>query len=509
MITKLEFTCDPNIWKDISQGEKLAMELRASVDPAYFWNEPRMGNFPLFESKIEIMNELWKFDENGKRINSELIMSSGMRGGKTAMAGLAGLTETYRLLMMQNPQEYYHLAPNTEISNINVANSLEQAKDTVFRKVKEMVSNSPYFAAQDPYLTATSMKFPKNIVFKALGSNLSSNVGRTVKSFVADEIDTYEDPEEVYDKLSKSTANFAKWNENLRIAIGSPTDPGGFLLSRLNRAREEKWKGVITIWKPTWELNPEIPHDEEARARNPIAYDRDFGAMPSSRRENLFNTQLLAIIQQKSMNVPNIFLGTPDWRDRWNFTPSLDKSLLRTAPDAIEYYIGLDPSVKNDAFGISVGYLSTDDTIKIIGSTILTAPKGEEIKTSDAEKLISPICQLLPVRTMIFDVYMHTQLHDIAEDNGVKIAQHNLNLHDWIYFRNDLYDSKSSIPYSEYLFKEFRELLVLHGKKVDHPRSGSKDQADSAAQIVSFIRREQEEARLKNNDMVTNFVVRF
>jgi hypothetical protein len=508
MKSYLDVTCNPNDWLDIDPLEQLRLKLKASVDPTFFWDHPKMGNFPLFESKKEIFRELWKY-ENGRRVNSELIFASGMRGGKTAMAGLAGLTETYKLLMMNNPQEHYNLAPNTEISNINVANSLEQAKDTVFRKVLEIVGNSPYFVAQDPYLTATSMKFPKSITFKALGSNLKSNVGRTVKSFVADEIDTYDDPYDVYDKLSRSTSNFKKFGEDLRIALGSPNDPGGFLLTRLELARSEKWKGTITVWKPTWELNPEIPYDEEARRRNPITYDRDMGAQPSSKRETLFNPVNMKVIQAGAMGRRNMFIGSPDWRDKWGFTPTLDLSMLKPAPDAIDYIIALDPSIKHDAFGLSVLYLSTDDVIKTVGTTIFTAERGDEIHTDTIAEVVNPICAALPVRAMVFDIYMHSQLHDIAKQYGSRVEQNNLDIQDWIMTRNDIYDGTSEIPYSDYLFKEMRELLVLNGKRVDHPRSGSKDQIDSIAQGISFIRREQEEAKLKNNGVVTNFVARY
>ncbi len=271
MISYLDVVCNPEDWTSIPEGEQLILKLKASIDPVFFWNHPAMGNFPLFPSKVDIFNEFYKYDDKGRRIHNELIFSAGMRSGKTAQAGLIALTETYKLEMMEDPQKFYNLAPSTEISNINVANALEQAKATVFRKVIEIVSNSPYFVALDPYLTATALKFPKNIIFKALGSNLGSNVGRTVKCFVADEIATYDDPEGTYDKLSRSTSNFEPFGENIKVMIGSPTDPGDILMTRIARAREEKWKNTVTVWKPTWELNPNIPYDKEERARNPIA----------------------------------------------------------------------------------------------------------------------------------------------------------------------------------------------------------------------------------------------
>lgn len=509
MKSYLDVVCEPKDWTDIPDGEKLILELRASVDPVFFWNHPAMGNFPLFQSKIDIFNEFYQYDENDRRIHNELIFSAGFRSGKTSMAGLIGLTETYKLLMMKDPQKFYKLAPSTEISNINVANALEQAKDTVFRKVKEIVTNSPYFVSQDPYLTATALKFPKNITFKALGSNLGSNVGRTVKCFVADEIATYDDPEGTYDKLKNSTKNFAPFGEDIKVMIGSPTDPADILMTRIERAREEKWSNTVTVWKPTWELNPNIPYDEEERARNPIAYDRDMGANPTAQKETLFNPHLLKGIEDLSKTHENLFMGIPDYRNKWNFTPEIDFSKLKVPLDMIEGIITLDPSIKHDAFGLSVQYLSTEDIVKTIGTTIFTAQKGDEIKTDTIAEIIKPICKTLPISTLIFDIYMHSQLHDVATDYGVTLEQHNLDISDWIFTRNDLYDNRASIPYSEYLFKELRELLVVKGKKVDHPRSGSKDQADSIAQGISFFRRRQEEARLKSNGGITNFVATF
>jgi len=411
---------------------------------------------------------------------------------------------------MDDPQKFYKLAPSTEISNINVANALEQAKDTVFRKVKEIVSNSPYFVAQDPYLTATALKFPKSITFKALGSNLGSNVGRTVKCFVADEIATYDDPEETYDKLSRSTSNFEPFGENIKVMIGSPTDPGDILMTRIGRCLEEKWPHTIAIRKPTWELNPNIPFNKEERDRNPIEYDRNMGANPSAIKETLFNPFLLKGIEELSKQNTNLFLGTPDYRNKWNFTPTIDFSRLKAPLDFVEGIITLDPSIKHDAFGLSVQYLSTEDIVKTIGSTIFTAQRGDEIKTETIAEIIRPICKTLPISTLIFDIYMHSQLHDVVTDYGIALEQHNLDISDWIFTRNDLYDGKSKIPYSEYLFKELRELLVVNnGRKVDHPRSGSKDQADSIAQGISFFRRRQEEARLKSEGSITNLVATF
>jgi len=463
------------------------------------------------DSKREILREFYIYENNRRKYN-ELIFPAGMRSGKTVTAAMISLTELYKLLMMNNPQEHYELAPNTEISMVNVANSRDQAKDTVFRKVKEIVSNSPYLMSQEPNLTAYEMKFPKNIVCRALGSNLGSAVGRTVKCFTADEIADYDDPEDTYQKLSKSTGNFAKWNENIKVMIGSPSFEGDYLMSSYKRATEEKWPSTLALWKPTWDLNPNMDKAtlDVERMKDPIRFDRDFGAMPMSARESLFNLTILKDqVEPRSKILRNLFMGEPVSGSRQGFTPLVDKSMLIIPKDSIEFIIGTDPSVLHDAFGLSVGYISSNQQTKVIGSTIFKSAKNEEINTEDIKSVLKPIFEYLQPRYYIFDAYLHSELQAMASSHGCLPFQHNLNLNDWIFTRNDLYDGTAVCPFSEYLFKEFRQLFVEKNKRVDHPRSGSKDQADSIAQIISFARRKQEEERLNNNGVVTNFVATF
>ena len=100
----LESTCDPKLWSGLTPGEKLVYELKATIEPNYFWGNPKMGNFELYDSKKEIFRDFYKYDNNGKRIKSELLFFAGMKSGKTRMAALIALTESYKLLMMKNPQ---------------------------------------------------------------------------------------------------------------------------------------------------------------------------------------------------------------------------------------------------------------------------------------------------------------------------------------------------------------------------------------------------------------------
>ena len=286
MQTKLEATCETKDWSALPITEQFALQLQASVDPVFFWEHPAMGNVPLWDSQKEMLRTMYVLDkETQKRLKSELVFVSGRRGGKTTMAALIALYEVARLLFMQNPQKHYKLLNNSEIFCLNVAPSEQQALDTVFKRAKELLSNSPWFMCVEAYHTYNTVRFPKNITFKALGSSVSSGVGRTVKCFIADEVSSFTDsekhsPEEIYFKMGNSTANFKPWNENIRIAISSIAGPGDFITDLYKQADKEKWPWAVLSWKKTWELNPTLPLEAlaEERKRNPDIFDRDYGA---------------------------------------------------------------------------------------------------------------------------------------------------------------------------------------------------------------------------------------
>jgi hypothetical protein len=436
-----------------------------------------------------------------------------MGSGKSVEGAQIVLYELARMLMMNNPQERFNLGPNTEITFGNIANSLTQAQKTVFRKSVELVANSPFLYSHMKDINATMIKFPKSLTVEALGSNLGSAVGRRMKVFVADEIDDYDDPDDVYFKLSKSGGHFLKWNENTRVMIGSPQFEGGFLVTTYRKAQKEQWPNTKLLWTTSSQLNPEMDEAtlEKERMKDPERFARDYLAEPISAKENLFNPILLSEVENRCKSIRNLFIGEPVFYSKEAFVPEIDHTMLKVAPDAIDYIITADPSVLHDAFGLSIGYLSTYGGHKVIGSTIFKANKNEEINTENIKEILKTLLEVFPVRYYIYDVYLHTDIRDMVSRYGVMSIQHNLNLNDWIYTRNDLYNDELSVPWSKYLFKEFRELFIIKNKKIDHPRNGSKDQADTVAQFDSFIRRLQEEDRnqVRDSNSLTHMVASF
>jgi len=496
---KKEFppSCDIGLWNNLSPAEKSALILRASYDPVFFWCHPTLGNCEPWPSQKKILIDFYSVDAKGKRIYSDLMMLAGRRSGKTTLTALISGYEVFRLFMLKSPQLYYKLAPNSEIQIINVAPKREQAIETIFGRSCELIRNSPWFMSQRIDYVNTSLRFlDKNIVLQPFGSNSMTGVGRTAKAFLADEVSYFTDTEngrsakDVYNELSKSTSTFIPFNEGVNVAISSVRFDGDFLTARYYQSQEspEGWENTLKVWKPTWELNPELTEEvlKDEKLKDPEEYERQYGATPGLALKTFFEEKLMEYIIQRSKNNINWF------KEEGVFNS--DNVKIQSAPDAAYYVIATDPSAKNDTFGLSIGYVTRDLRIVIQGCTSFKAKRGELINTDKVGKVLRPLLERLHVKYYIFDIYMHSDLVALVQEYGTEAFQHNLTRADWLRLKDDLREEipKTKLVNFEQLYTEFSQLVDVKEKKIDHPPKGSKDAADSVCQITSFIRRNEE-----------------
>jgi len=493
---KKEFpaTCDITVWTRLSPAEKSILLLNADNDPVFFWTHPALGNAPPWPAQAKILRDLYAVDENGRRIKSDLMMLAGRRSGKTTLTALISGYEVFRLFMFENPQKHYRIAPNSEIQIINVAPKKEQAVETIFGRTCELVRNSPWFMSQKLDYVNTSLRFPeKNIVIQPFGSNSQTGVGRTAKAFLADEVSYFTDTEngrsakDVYNELSKSTSTFLPFNEGVNVAISSVRFDGDFLTSRYYQMQEmsEGWENTLSVWKPTWELNPDLSEEvlKAEKLKDPEEYNRQYGAEPGMALRSFIEENLMNYIRDQNKDQLNIF------GEQGKIITE-----LKSAPDASYYIIATDPAAKNDSFGLSVGYVTADKRLVIVGTTSFRAKKGELIDTEEVRRCLRPILEKLYVKYYIFDIYMHSDLVTLVQEYGVDAFQHTLTRADWLRFKDDLRDEppKTKLAYFEQSFTELSQLVDIKEKKIDHPPKGSKDAIDTCCQITSYIRRNEE-----------------
>ncbi len=493
MQTKLFVSCDSKEWSDLSQLEQFKMKLKFQEDPVYFWENPSLGNMTLWPSQRELLREFYQLTPEGKRKYKELLLSAGMRSGKTAIAALIILTELAKCLMMDSPQKHYQLLPKEEILFLATASTEKQCHRTIFKKVVAFIETSPYFCSfeNDIELTQGRLRFPKNLVILGLGSNLKSNVGLTVKVFVAEEInftgeETYKvSPADLYNRLSKSTTTFKPFGEDIKVAISSMADGNDFLSKRIELTKQQKLTTTLTISKTTLEMNPNLTEADldDERLMDEESYGQDYGF--GAKRSGSSYFKEITMDKVKNWNLKNIFQGNPMAGKNKAFTPDLRIDLLKYDDNAISYGILSDPASVGDGFGLALAHLTLNDQIIFDGVTVFKPAKDEEIDPKIISRMIAKIINIVPIEFYAYDIYMYNELRNDMSNMGINTVQHQLRLPDWEALKERFDTDRINGPYLTYLEKEMSDLKLVRGK-VDHSTGGSKDMMDAVCQAVAY-----------------------
>ena len=220
-------------WTPEEQGKIMLAE----ANPVFFSEDPMFLGQTLFPKQAGIMTE---FYEDNYR---ELVLISGRQSGKTHLASCFGLYETFKLLIQDDPAAAYGLAPGSRIFVMTVAVSEKQARDGIFAQIAAKMGRSPFFRSFNPEIYSLEIRFPeKNVVLFCGTSSSQSNVGRTVKCVIFDELDIFDDgdskrgAEAVYYTMSRSTVAFG--NAGKRLSISSAMHIDG-MMTRLEESAKE------------------------------------------------------------------------------------------------------------------------------------------------------------------------------------------------------------------------------------------------------------------------------
>ena len=509
MQTKLDVSCDVKAWTGLSQLDRFKLQLIADNDVVFFWEDPRLGNIKLWPSQKEILAEFNRKTEDGKRKYKELLFSAGMRSSKTTIAALIILTEMYKMLMMDSPQLHYELLPKEEIVCLCTASTEKQCHRTIFKKVVAFIESSPFFCsfADKVDFTTGRLKFPKNLVILGLGSNLKSNVGLTVKCFVAEEInftgeETYKvSPADLYNRLSKSTTTFKPFGEDVKVAISSQADGADFLSKRIELVKEQKLETTLTLVKTSLEMNPNLTEKDldDERLMDEDSYSNDYGF--GARRSGSSYFKQVTIDLYKNWKRVNIFDGEPKYGLRKPFTPDLRIERLEYDKYASQYGIFSDPASIGDGFGLTLAHLTINNEIILDGVTVFKPGKGQEINPQVISDMISKIIKKVPVEFYAYDIYMYNELRQDMVNLGINTVQHQLRIPDWEALKERINTKRIHGPYMDYLEREFSNLKLMNNR-VDHSTGGSKDMADSICQTVAYWDDPKKEEEIQENQVL-------
>lgn len=105
--------------------------------------------FDLGPDRIGVPSDIWQrldwLEAHGRRHFAQVLFVAGRRAGKGHIGAIMLAYEWYRLLLLDDPQAYYGLAPGKHLRAPITATTYVQARDNLFADVLFVVQNAPCF----------------------------------------------------------------------------------------------------------------------------------------------------------------------------------------------------------------------------------------------------------------------------------------------------------------------------------------------------------------------------
>lgn len=459
--------------------EYISTVLRMRNDPVWFLEEH--CGVELYPVQKEMILEFYRNKYNPSLTPyKHLVLALGMRSGKTAMSGMLGAIEMMDICTIDNPSKHYHLLKGQGIALLALATSMDQALEGVFGNTVNLLEGSEFVQTwmDFKFKTDTIDCLDKKVFFKALGSWASTAVGRSAKAVFFDELDNFEDTTskrgatEVYSRVVKATDTLG--SDGHSFALSSLKSPTGIMMSLCKDAEDEKRRygdqcRTLAYIRPTWEVNPHFTKEALMREHenNMPAFWRDFGCQPSIWNALAFPN---GVVLEPMTNVLH--------------TPPISK-------EGQPYRVmAIDPAVKKDAFGIACGYRAPSGKIIVDGVHRFTKQEGNiMIMPSEIDAYIQRTLPTLNVKVFLHDTWMYPNIIEDISRMGIKTEQHIVDHKSYETWLDLESNSKLAVVYNDILRLECDKLIVVPGAKpkVDHPSTGSKDMADSVANVIEYL----------------------
>jgi len=461
--------------------------IRGKQDPVWFIET--VLEQPLWEAQKRMIRNFYrhKYDPT-KKPYKRCVLAWGQRSGKTAVMACIGLYEMFDICTLENPSEHYGLLKNQLIMIAVLSPSEDQTIRGVYGNMVQYVENNKFLREWMGWQCSKKAIYSpsKNVRVEPFGSWAHTGRGTTAKAVIFDEMDYFEDTtnrrggHEVYTAMANATTTLG---DDAHVFVISSLKSSTSTVSIMLREAEIELSTVglencttYTECKPTWEINPKLTFEDCKKiASDAAALWRDFGCKPS---------------MWSSMTFPN---GV-----ELKEMPNVLKPLVPQANNKARF-MALDPALKNDTFGMAVGYRGMDGIIYIDGVLKYRKKDGAPvISPSEVKKFVEQAITTLNVHTLIYDIYMFPDIIEMAERHGVITQQHIVRKADYDSMRSLMEQKMCVIVHDVELKKELEELENKSEKRCDHPLTGSKDAADCTANIVWGIT-EMEEPEMNAN----------
>lgn len=503
------------------------------VDPDDWWDE-------------KAILEQWRAE--GKttwvegRDYSEMVLECGMRGSKTSTTSIIVTYEYFKLLQHDDPASHFGLMPGSLIAMLVLATSEDQAQDTLFAAIKGRVENSPYFQGlinQKKLIVNTLDIYSpdKQLLLWAGHSRSAGLVGRTLMIFAMDEGNRFgvdgqggASGIDMYSNVGKGTLTLRKHGAK-KIVISSAWCEGD-ITDVLYQKAEDGAEHILAFRLATWDINPQFALLKEEHPEIQAEYQtrgieaaRDYAGIRPGIEENFFNKATIkkAMVSECPLKYEPYEreVAGEDGTVRTYAAVNITVPEGFNIPGALFSYGHCDPGLKRDSFGYASGHPFYDPETGLVKVKIdalvewRPVDKGRgRIYPVDYENVDSELVRIAPqikLKRLTFDhwnsAYMIQRLYAAGvsteefKSSFSQAVQREIYqvLREWINAERVILPKPEDSPAAAKLFKELTELRLMNGRRIDHPKTGSKDMSDALACVVWKIA--QDERRFRYHEV--------
>lgn len=450
----------------------------------------------------------------------EMVLSVGRRSGKTLITSCIVAYETYKLLLLGNPQQHYGSSQSNVIQLISVATDQAQAS-LLYREASGHFNKCDYFkpytanstqsyaSFQTPYDLDTygayadnpKARFSINVTFKSCvakglrgGANIMVALDEVAHFGEAGQASA----DEVYQAVEPSTRTFSPKdpkdqtvpigeNEGRIVMISSPLGKQGLFYKQyeLGFGDNKAAANLLCIQAPTWEVNPTVPAETFVASylKDPNVFYTEFGAV--------FTDRTRGWIQ----NADDL-LGCID--------PTLKPK--RTGTFRVPYFMGVDIALVGDWCAVAIGHNDSEGKVVVDLVERIKAghPPFEHLERLDFDEVadwIYSFTEKFYIVEGVFDQWIGIPMEQALQKRGLsqlKSQHHTRQFTSGMFqnVKNLMFDDKLRLyndpspgeEYSDYI-REMLELQANYVSKyiieVEAPQTTGKhdDLADAIARM--------------------------
>lgn len=403
-------TQDEMTYPRLEEALKMARDLGADEGVIEHFRELQQLDY--FFDPVE---RVWQDEDVVYDLNvpdGESFVANGMTNHNTLLSSCIAAYETYRIISLGHPQQYYGLSPSSTLQLISVATGKDQAallynevsghfaKCEFFRRYMANHTMS-YARFQTPFDIESFGSFHDNekarasirVTFHACNAKGLRGAGNAV--VILDEVAHFVEQggssaEEVYQAVGPSIGTFTPKDEfgapidgpqtpsdGRMILISSPLGKQGLFYRKFMQgmANGDSSENMLCVQAPTWETNPTVSASvfKDAYAEDPRIFMTEWGGEFTDR--------------------------TLGWlEDHQDLFDCIDKSLKPRARGEMGqvYFVGFDLGLVKDASAIAITHIDPEGFIVLdyIDRMMVGEGPWENVDRLDFEDVANWIFQL-------------------------------------------------------------------------------------------------------------------